>query len=102
MSLNEELMPELFSPTKAPIPWELLSSGQRDIYHLAYQLAIAQILSRSHPFPLVLDNPLPVLDLPRQQMVLDILREIAQNRQVLLLSSASTPNREGDHLIQLT
>jgi energy-coupling factor transporter ATP-binding protein EcfA2 len=102
MSLNEELMPELFSPTKAPIPWELLSSGQRDIYHLAYQLAIAQILSRSHPFPLVLDNPLPVLDLPHLQMVLDILREIAQNRQVLLLSSASTPNREGDHLIQLT
>ena len=102
MGLNEDLMPVLFSPAKAPIPWESLSSGQQDLYHLAHQLAVAQILSRSHPFPLILDNPLPVLDLPHQQIVLDILREIAQNGQVLLFSSVSHPNREGDHLITLT
>lgn len=102
MSLNEEMMPVLISSTKSPIPWEALSSGQRDLYHLALQLAVAQILSPSHPFPLLLDNPLPALDLPHQQKVLDILREIAQNKQVLLLSSVAYPNREGDHLIQLT
>lgn len=101
ISLNEELLPALFSPTKAPIPWEALSSGQRDLYHLAHQLAVSQSLYSSHPFPLILDNPLPVLDLPHQQMVLDILREIAQNSQVLLLSSVAYPNREGDHLITL-
>jgi len=101
IGLNEEMMPVLLSSAKSPIPWTALSSGQRDLYHLALQLAVAQILSSSHPFPLLLDNPLPALDLPHQQKVLDILREIAQNRQVLLLSSVSYPNREGDHLIQL-
>jgi uncharacterized protein YhaN len=99
--LNEEMMPVLISSTKSPIPWEALSSGQRDLYHLALQLAVAQILSPSHPFPLLLDNPLPALDLPHQQKVLDILREIAQNRQILLLSSVAYPNREGDHQINL-
>ena len=102
MSLNEDLAPVFFSPAKTPIPWEILSSGRQDLYHLVHQLAVAQILSRPHPFPLILDNPLPVLDLPRQQIVLDILRKIAQNRQVLLLSSVSYPSREGDHLITLT
>jgi uncharacterized protein YhaN len=102
ISLNEEMLPVLLSSAKSPIPWETLSSGQRDLYHLALQFAIVQILSPSHPFPLLLDNPLPALDLPHQQKVLDILREIAQNGQVLLLSSVAYPNREGDHLIQLT
>ncbi|MBI3811126.1 MAG: hypothetical protein HY283_02815 [Nitrospirae bacterium] len=101
MSLNEEMMPVLLSSAKSPIPWTALSSGQRDLYHLALQLAVARILSPSHPFPLLLDHPLPALDLPHQQKVLDILREIAQNGQVLLLSSVAYPNREGDHLIQL-
>jgi hypothetical protein len=34
-------------------------------------------------------------------MVLDILREIAQNGQVFLLSSVEYSSREGDHLIHL-
>ncbi|HUK57255.1 MAG TPA: AAA family ATPase [Nitrospiria bacterium] len=99
--VNEQLQPALTTRTKTPVPWEVLSSGQQDICHFMLQLAVAQILSSSHPFPLILDNPLPVLDPPHQQMVLDILREIAQNRQVLLLSSAAYPSRTSDNLIQL-
>jgi energy-coupling factor transporter ATP-binding protein EcfA2 len=101
MSMNEELSPVLVSHAKTPIPWEVLSSGQQDLYHLILQFAVIHFLSRSHAFPLILDNPLSVLDSAHQQMVLDILREIAQNRQVFLLSSVEYPNREGDHLIHL-
>jgi ABC-type cobalamin/Fe3+-siderophores transport system ATPase subunit len=68
---------------------------------MIHQLAVDQILSQSYPFPLILDNPLPFLDPPHQLMVLDILREIAQNRQVLLLSSVAYPSRTSDHLIIL-
>jgi ABC-type cobalamin/Fe3+-siderophores transport system ATPase subunit len=83
------------------MPWQVLSSGQQDLCHLILQLTVVQILSQSYLFPLVLDNPLPFLDPPHQLMVLDILREIAQNRQVLLLSSVVYPSRASDHLITL-
>lgn len=101
LSINEDLSPVLVSQAKAPIPWEMLSSGQQDLYHLILQFAVIHFLSRSHAFPLVLDNPLSVLDSAHQQMVLDILREIAQNGQVFLLSSVEHSSREGDHLVHL-
>ncbi|MBI3597548.1 MAG: AAA family ATPase [Nitrospirae bacterium] len=101
MTLSPDLLPVLTSRTKQPMPWKALSSGQQDICHLILHLAVAQILSQSYPFPLILDNPLPFLDPPHQLMVLDILREIAQNRQVLLLSSVAYPSRASDHLITL-
>jgi energy-coupling factor transporter ATP-binding protein EcfA2 len=101
VSLNDSLTPVLTSPSKAPLPWEALSSGQQDFCRLVVQLAAAEMLSKSHVFPLVLDNPLVVLDPAHQQMMLDILREITQNKQVILLSSADIPARPGDHLIHL-
>ncbi|MBI3994397.1 MAG: hypothetical protein HY349_00330 [Nitrospirae bacterium] len=101
LTLDKELMPVLTSHTKAPVAWEALSSGQQDLQHLVHQLAVAQTLTQSRPFPLVLDNPWPMLDSSHQQMVLDILREIAQNTQILLLSSAPYAGREGDHQIKL-
>jgi len=101
MTLGQDLLPALSSHAKEPMPWRVLSSGQQDLCHMIHQLAVDQILSQSYPFPLILDNPLPFLDPPHQLMVLDILREIAQNRQVLLLSSVAYPSRTSDHLIIL-
>jgi DNA repair exonuclease SbcCD ATPase subunit len=101
MTLGPDLSPVLTSRAKEPMPWQVLSSGQQDLCHLILQLTVVQILSQSYLFPLVLDNPLPFLDPPHQLMVLDILREIAQNRQVLLLSSVVYPSRASDHLITL-
>jgi ABC-type cobalamin/Fe3+-siderophores transport system ATPase subunit len=101
MTLGPDLSPVLTSRAKEPMPWQVLSSGQQDLCHLILHLTVVQNLSQSYPFPLILDNPLPFLDPPHQLMVLDILREIAQNRQVLLLSSVAYPSRASDHLITL-
>lgn len=101
LSLSPDLWPILTSPGKDPMPWSVLSTGYRDLCHLLFHLAVVQILFQSYPFPLILDNPLSYLDPPHQLMVLDILREIAQNRQVLLLSSVTYPSRTSDHLITL-
>ena len=101
MTLGPDLSPVLTSRAKEPMPWQVLSSGQQDLCHLILQLTVVQILSQSYPFPLILDNPLPFLDPPHQLMMLDILREIAQNRQILLLSSVAYPSRASDHLITL-
>ena len=59
------------------------------------------MLSNFYPHPLILDDPMTALDPRRREAALDILREIAQNRQVLLFSSVSCPEREGDHRINL-
>jgi energy-coupling factor transporter ATP-binding protein EcfA2 len=99
--LGQDLLPVLTSRTNEPLPWHILSSGQQDLCHMIHQLAVDQALSQFYPFPLILDNPLPFLDPPHQLMVLDILREIAQNTQILLLSSVAYPNRTSDHLIVL-
>lgn len=101
VSLSDSMTPMLTSPSKTPLTWDVLSSGQQDFCRLVVQLAAAEILSKSHVFPLVLDNPLAVLDPAHQQMMLDILREITQNKQVILLSSADHSGRPGDHLIHL-
>ena len=101
MTLGPDLSPVLTSPAKESMTWQVLSSGQQDLCHLILQLTVIQILAPSYSFPLILDNPLPLLDPPHQLMVLDILREIAQNRQVLLLSSMAYPTRASDHLITL-
>ncbi|MBI3609674.1 MAG: AAA family ATPase [Nitrospirae bacterium] len=101
IGLNEELMPVLSSPAQTAVSWDALSSGEQDLYHLVHQFAVSRILAEAYPFPFILDNPLSVLDPLRQRKTLDILREIAQNRQVLLLSSVPYPNREDDHLIML-
>jgi len=101
MDLKEDLSPVLLTPAKSPIPWEQFSSGQQDLFHLIHQLAVIESLSPSRLFPVVMDNPLPALDPPHQQKVLDILRKFAQNKQVVFLSTVAQPNREGDHLIQL-
>ena len=97
LSLNEQLEPVL----PAEDPWARFSSGQRDYLRFAYQMAILQILSDRFPIPLILDNPLTHLDPPRRISALDILREIAQNRQVILLLSSPIPGHESDHQIHL-
>ncbi|HEY4486073.1 MAG TPA: hypothetical protein VI702_07135, partial [Nitrospiria bacterium] len=100
LNLDDELTPSLSTPRSPSLSWDQLSGGQQDLCYLVYHLALSKLLSVTHPFPLILDNPLGTFDPAHQQAALDILREIAQNRQVLLLTT-SAPHREGDHLIHL-
>lgn len=87
IELTENLSPVLSNKQKNSIPWDTLSGGQRDLFHLATQLGLIQVLGSAYPFPIILDNPLTTLDPRRQKATLDILKEISQNRQIIYLSS---------------
>ncbi len=100
-TIGDALRPAFASPHPGPGRWETLSSGERDLAYLIYHLSLTQTIARTFPHPLFLDNPLTVLDTRRQLAILDILREMSQNRQVLLLSSITIPAQAGDHRIQL-
>ncbi len=66
---------------------QALSRGTRDQLYLCLRLALAQeITAGGEPVPLILDDPLVNFDDRRLAATLEMLREVAQERQVLLLT----------------
>ncbi|MGH7273618.1 MAG: hypothetical protein ACREIQ_04080, partial [Nitrospiria bacterium] len=84
-----------------PVPLDELSSGTIDQVFISLYLGFLMTLGHNHPFPLLLDDPLLTLDPQRQKIVLDILRDVSQKRQVILLSHMPYPIREGERQIRL-
>ena len=84
-----------------PVPLEELSSGTLDQVFISLYLGFLMTLGHNHPFPLLLDDPLLTLDPQRQKIVLDILRDLSQKRQVILLSHMPYPIRDGERQIRL-
>ena len=73
-----------------------LSKGTADQLYLAVRLAVCDlVLPGDDPAPLVLDDALVNFDGKRLALALDLLRELAQNRQILLFTCQ---NRERQYL----
>jgi uncharacterized protein YhaN len=66
---------------------EDLSRATRDQIELAYKLALYDSLDPSDPYPLLIDNSLTRYDDERLKATLEILKEIAKKRQVILTTS---------------
>lgn len=70
-----------------PRPVLSLSQGTADQLYLAVRLAICSlVLPEEDPCPLVLDDALANFDDGRLTLALDLLRELAKERQILLLT----------------
>lgn len=66
---------------------EYLSAGTADLLYLAVRLAICDLaLPEGEPCPLIVDDALGNLDEERTQRVMELFREIAKKRQVILFS----------------
>ncbi len=79
-----------------PRPVLALSQGTADQLYLAVRLAICSlVLPADDPCPLVLDDALANFDDARLTRALELLRELAKERQILLLTCHS---REGNQL----
>ncbi len=64
-----------------------LSTGTADQIYLALRLAVcALILPEENPCPLILDDALTNFDDTRAHLALDYLRDMAQERQILLFT----------------
>lgn len=67
-----------------------LSKGTADQLYLAVRLAVCDlVLPGEDPAPLVLDDALVNFDDERLMLALDLLRELAKNRQILLFTCQS-------------
>lgn len=77
-----------------------LSRGMTDQAYLALHLALTSILSLKFPFPLLIDDPFLSFDPQREDIAVEILREMGKSNQVIFLSSHKV-QKSGDNVIQL-
>ena len=85
-----------------PAPLEQLSSGVRDLVYLSILWAGWQFTSHGTPsLPLILDEPFVGLDESGRRVAVEALKELGQNRQIILLTTASHPIQDNLHLIEL-
>ncbi|MBQ1575991.1 MAG: hypothetical protein IIZ83_03435 [Oscillospiraceae bacterium] len=64
-----------------------LSAGTLDLLYLAVRLAVCQLaLPEGEPCPLIIDDALVNLDETRMQQAMELLKEIAKDRQVILFT----------------
>ncbi len=67
-----------------------LSAGTMDLLYLAVRLAVCKLaLPEGEPCPLIIDDALVNLDETRLQQAMDLLKEIARERQVILFTCRS-------------
>ena len=66
---------------------EYLSAGTLDLMYLAVRLAVCELaLPEGEPCPLILDDALVNLDEERLEQAMDLLKQIARERQVILFT----------------
>lgn len=97
--LTQELTPTAQEGSAAPaLSAPLLSQGTGDQLYLALRLALCQsVLPEEKAVPIVLDDALVHFDDQRMAAALEVLLELAQNRQILLFTCQ---RREADWLRQ--
>lgn len=73
---------------QAGVPCDLgqLSKGAQDQLYIALRLAIADLLAQDYLLPLIFDDPFPTCDSARLANLGATLRQIALDRQVLVMS----------------
>ncbi|RYD75219.1 MAG: hypothetical protein EOP53_16860, partial [Sphingobacteriales bacterium] len=82
----EETVPADIELNGAWLPASLLSTGTLDLLALATRLAMADFYLEDKSGFIVLDDPLVNLDPQRQEMAAKCLREIAAEKQVIILT----------------
>ncbi|MEZ5101838.1 MAG: hypothetical protein R3C15_18980 [Thermoleophilia bacterium] len=90
--VDGELRVRLVAPeTGQLVEADVLSRGTRDQIYLVQRLEIARLLAGARTsVPLLLDDPLARTDRLRQRGALEVLREVAEQRQVVLSTDDET------------
>ena len=75
---------------------EYLSAGTLDLMYLAVRLAVCELaLPEGEPCPLILDDALVNLDETRFQQAIELLKQIARDRQVILFTCRQLEDAPG-------
>ncbi|OQX92988.1 MAG: hypothetical protein B6D58_00035 [candidate division Zixibacteria bacterium 4484_95] len=82
-------------------PLKELSRGTIEQIYLTARLALTEILSDKAQPPIILDDPFNNLDAQRLENTMKMLKQMSENRQILLLTSDDSMDSWADNIIQL-
>lgn len=82
-------------------PIKELSKGTIEQIYLTARLALTEILADKARPPIILDDPFSNLDADRLESTMKMLKQMSEDRQILLLTSDDSLDRWADNTIQL-
>jgi DNA repair exonuclease SbcCD ATPase subunit len=92
----------LFAPEKSDwVDVTALSQGTLDLVYLAARLGLVRLVTGDRRPPLVFDDPFVTLDDSRAKRALELLREIAQDFQVIYLTTSDRYHEAADSVVAL-
>jgi len=100
VSVDEDLQLEI-SEGNGYIGVESLSSGTRDQVYLAARLALCDMIFHDSSPPLLLDDPFVKFDLKRRIAALELCKELASDRQIILFTCHEGYAPYADRVIRL-
>jgi uncharacterized protein YhaN len=84
-----------------PVAVEELSRGTQDQVYLAARLALSDLVFHDARPPILMDDPFVTFDPQRRQAALELCRELAADRQIILFTCHEGYAEYADHLIEL-
>jgi recombinational DNA repair ATPase RecF len=93
---------EVFAPERDDwVPVSALSQGTLDIVYLAARLGLVRLVTGDRRPPLVFDDPFVTLDDARARRALELLRRVADDFQVIYLTTSSRYDETADAIVEL-
>jgi DNA repair exonuclease SbcCD ATPase subunit len=93
---------EVFAPERDDwVPVSALSQGTLDIVFLAARLGLVRLVTGDRRPPLVFDDPFVTLDDERARRALELLRRVADDFQVIYLTTSSRYDETADAIVEL-
>ena len=83
------------------VPVSELSQGTLDLVYLAARLGLVRLVTGDRRPPLILDDPFVTLDDQRAARALVLLRELADDFQVIYLTTSDRYDRAADLIVEL-
>jgi DNA repair exonuclease SbcCD ATPase subunit len=93
---------EVFAPERDDwVPVAALSQGTLDVVYLAARLGLVRLVTGDRRPPLVFDDPFVTLDDERARHALELLRRVADDFQVIYLTTSSRYDEAADAIVEL-
>jgi len=86
VEMEQDLPEKLIKHDGSELTYNLLSFGTKDTFSLALRLTMAEYFLRDKSGFLILDDPLVDMDLDRQALAAEQIKEFAKHKQVIFLT----------------
>ena len=103
VKVDDELKLQISHPSKSkgPIEMEELSQGTRDQVYLSARLALCDLIFGETQPPLLMDDPFVKFDPERREAALELCKDLAQDRQIILFTCQDGYEAYADHVVEL-